>query len=91
MLFELAFVLGGIEFEVYFIYCINKKCGVKSPQLCMAAPQQNTRQLRAWPFDSAIAAAWAGFCCGVGTGLGGALGKGILIGFALAPVVGVGC
>ena len=38
-----------------------------------------------WPFGFAIAAAWAGFCCGAGTGLGGALGTGILMGLALDP------
>ena len=38
-----------------------------------------------WPFDFAIAAAWAGFCCGGGTGLGGARGTGILMGLTLDP------
>ena len=39
-----------------------------------------------WPFDFAIAAAWAGFCCGWGTGLGGARGTGILMGLAVEPL-----
>lgn len=38
-----------------------------------------------WPFDFVIAAAWAGFCCGGGTGLGGAGGTGILMGLAVDP------
>ena len=55
-------------------------CAAVKPGLSGAAAGSAT-----WPFDFVIAAAWAGFCCGGGTGLGGARGAGILIGLAVDP------
>ena len=55
-------------------------CAAVKPGFSGAAAGSATR-----PFDFAITAAWAGFCCGGGTGLGGARGTGILMGLTLDP------